>query len=45
LIFGETGKLPADEAEAIFATSRMFTDTVRSKNAPTTKYGRQIASL
>jgi len=34
-----------DEAEAIFATSRMFTDTVSSKNAPTTKYGTQIAGL
>ena len=29
----------------IFETSRMFTDTVRNKNWPITKYGSQIAGL
>jgi len=42
---GKPASCLPDEAEAIFATSRMFTDTVRSKNAPITKYGRQIAGL
>jgi len=45
LIFGETGKLAVRRGGGHFCDEPYVTNTVKSKNVPTTKYSSQIAGL